>query len=413
MRIFTKEQIASIILEQVQSVDMSEMARARREDWGNEKLSEPMVIDVPGVSSKDPNTGEIIKDKVISDDVRIAPKGQRVLMFYNQEIKDVRGYAAKFFYDIDRKKVMSALPRNDYYGTSYSPSFDTKTKTIITAKPETSAKRFIFPIIKKLFSEGAISSHLMKCAIPEIVAAAYFTEPTTNVQKTFTFGDVDGNIKFNLHSVQDEADIQTAMDKILDLRMSMSPEEGGEEEGGVGQPVSSSSPRRMVRKYAGNIYPGGEWTPEQRTFSKKHHKLTAIYKLHKKAVQGGDIAFTVQSDLNVIGGVSGSDYTLVLNFSVTKFFRTATQSRGRQKGQIIEPIRVNVTEPLPDGVDTSNDGGQNPQFNVNNYKDFFKSMFINALQQLGNEILKLDPDDALTQLMFDPSDVDADFQNDN
>jgi hypothetical protein len=247
----------------------------------------------------------------------------------------------------------------------------------------------------------------MKCAIPEIVAAAYFTEPTTNVQKTFTFGDVDSNIRFNLHSVQDETDIQTAMDKILDLRMSMSSDDEG------GQPTSSSSPRRMVRKYAGTVYPGGEWTPEQRTFSKKHHKLTAIYKLHKRAVQGGDIAFTVQSDLNVIGGISGGDYTLVLNFSVTKFFRTATQSRGRQKGQIIEPIRVHVTEPLPDGVDTSNDGGQNPPFNVINYKDFFKSMFINALQQLGNKILEIDPDDALTQLMFDPSDVDADFQNDN
>ncbi len=400
MRIFTKQQIASIILEQVQNIDMSEMARQRREDWGNEKLPEPMVIDVPGVSSKDPQTGEIVKDKVISDDVRIAPKGQRVLMFYNQEVKDVRGYAAKYFYDIDRKKVMNALPRNDYYGTSYSPSYDPKTKQQITQNPETTAKRLIFPIIKKLFSEGAINTHLMKCAIPEIVGAAYFSEPVTNVQKVMTFGDQDGSIKFNLHSVQDESDIQSAIDKILDLRMSLS----SDEEGGEAPAMSSSQPRRMVRKYAGTIYPGGEWTPEQRTHAKKYHELTKIYKLHKKAVQGGDVAFTVQSDLNAIGGVSGNEYSLVLNFSVTKFFRTATQSRGRQKGQIIEPIRVYVTEQLPEG------GGE---FNVINNKDFFKNIFINALQELGNKILEIDPDDALTQLMFDPSDVDADFANDN
>ena len=66
MKIFTKKQISDLIIESVQSLDIDEMARARREDWGNEKLPEPMVIDVPGVSSKDPNTGDIVKDKVIS-----------------------------------------------------------------------------------------------------------------------------------------------------------------------------------------------------------------------------------------------------------------------------------------------------------------------------------------------------------
>jgi hypothetical protein len=393
MNIFTKKQIADLIIEHVQSLDIDEMARARREDWGNEKLPEPMVIDVPGVSSKDPNTGDIVKDKVISDDVRIAPKGQKVLMFFNQEVKDVRGYAAKYFYDIDRKKVMNALPRNDYYGTSYS----------MAQKPqggETTAKRLTFPIIQKLFKEGAIHTHLMKCAIPEIVGSAFHTEPVTNVEKTFTFGGEGSQIKFNLHSVQDSSDIQTAVDKILDFRMSLD-DEGGSQPSG-----DRSVPKRMVRKYAGNVYSGGEWTPEQRTYAKKHHELTRIYKLHKKAVQGGDIGFTVQSDLTVIGGLNGNEYTLALNFSVSKFFREATQSRGRQKGQVVEPIRVHVTETIPEGTTPET-------LSVVNNQAFFKNLYINSLQQLGNKILEIDPDDALTQLMFDPSEVDADFGNDD
>ena len=76
-----------------------------------------------------------------------------------------------------------------------------------------------------------------------------------------------------------------------------------------------------------------------------------------------------------------------------------------QKGQVIEPIRVHVTEQIPQGV--------NPEeLSVANNKEFFGNLYFKALQQLGEQILAIDPDDALTQLMFDPSEVDSDFEND-
>ena len=400
MNIFTKKQISDLIIEQVESMDIDEMARARREDWGNEKLPEPMVVDVPGVSSKDPNTGDIVKDKVISDDLRIAPKGQKFLMFYNQELRDPRGYPPQQFYEIDIRRVHKHLPRSDKYGTAYSASFDPDTKEQIKENPETTAKRLTFPIIKKLFEAGPIRSQLLKCAIPKIVSSSHFTEPVTNVEKTFTFGGVGPQIKFNLHTVQDSDDIQTAIDKILNYRMSL------DDEGGNQSDTEVSNLKRMVRKYGGNRYSGGEWDPSQHTYSEKHHELTPILKLNKRAVQGGKVSFTVQSDLTVIGGLNGNEYTLALNFSVTKFLREASKSRGIQKGQVIEPIRVHVTQTIPEGVSSET-------LNVVNNKLFFKSLFDSSLQQLGNKILEINPDDALTQLMFDPSEVDTDFANDN
>lgn len=395
MKIFTKEQITNLIQENIQSIDMDEMARARSDKWTQNPLSEPMVIDSPGVSSKDPNTGEIVKDKIISSDLNTSPSGKNVLKFLNYDKLKNNGNPSEWFYDVDLKKVMSQIPRNAYYGTSYTPSFDKETGKMVTQGAEEKAKRMTFPVIKKFFSDGTIYNHLLKCAIPEIVGAAYFTEPVTNVQKTFTFGGETPDIKFNLHTVKDHDDIQTAIDKVLDVRMALD----------AGDEVQGDRPKRMVRKHAGQIYVNGEWKPDQRTAAEKHHELTKIYKLHKKAVQGGNVAFTIQSDLTVIGGLNGTDYTLALNFSVTKYLREATKSRGMQKGQVIEPIRVHVNKQIPEGTSPES-------LSVATNKEFFGSLYHDALQKLGEEILAIDPDDALTQLMFDPSEVDTDFGND-
>jgi hypothetical protein len=396
MNIFTKQQIINLINENFHSMDMDmdEMARARSGE--SERLPEPMYIDFPGVATKDPKTGEIVQDKIISDDVIILPNGKKVLMFADYNRLKPDGKNTFFgFYDYEEKKYYKAKPRNVNYDSSYVPTYDKETGKQVTLQPETVAKKMTFATIQKFFKEGQLYNHLLKCAIPEIVGSAYFTEPVTNVQKIFTFGGESSNIKFNLHSVKDHDDIQSAIDKVLEIRMAL----------GSGEEVKGDLPKKMVRKHAGQIYVNGEWKPDQRTASEKHHDLTKIYRLHKKAVQGGTVSFTVQSDLTVIGGLNGTDYTLALNFSVTKYLREATKSRGMQKGQVIEPIRVHVNEQIPEGV--------NPEeLSVANNKEFFGNLYFKALQQLGEEILAIDPDDALTQLMFDPSDVDSDFEND-
>ena len=400
MNVLTKNTILSIIAEQMLSVD--EMSARPAELWQTEKLEQPMVIDLPGVTSLNPDTQTPEEGKVISNIIRISPKGQRLLQF-----KNLAKGGQRMWLEIGTDKVHPHLPRNDVYGTKWSgpkPLEDLyrddedKDKKIATRKEnltnEWPKRNLIFPIINSLFRSPNIIRQLDRCGIPEIVADNEYTEPVTNVRKIMLW--TGPKLYFNFHAIRDEEDVQTALDKILDYRMSL--EDGGE----VNQQQDRQKPVKMVRAYGGQVYPGGKWTPEQIAYAEKYHKLTPVYKLHKKAVQGGHKAFNLRSDIDFIGGIIDNEYSLGVSFSVTKYYRTAGASRGKDKGKIIEPIRVHKSLNIPEGI--------NPEeLTIKNHKEFFKEIFKMVLTELGEQILQIDADEVLTQLLFEPSDVDKEF----
>jgi hypothetical protein len=257
-------------------------------------------------------------------------------------------------------------------------------------------RKLVHPILNSFFTRSSIIKHLDKCGIPEVKGGAKFTEPTTNIQKLYSFNGP--NINFNYHSVRDDSDIQDALDKIINYRLSL---ETGEKMKGA-----RPEPTKMVRQYGGNVYPGGKWDPTQRALGKSDFKLTPVYKLYMLNVQRGEMAFNVMTDLDVRGEVSGNQYMLSMTFIATKSFRPADTEEGQERrptrGKLFEPIRVMSTEQLPDGDRTPT---------VKEHLDFFTNLFADCLNQLGAKILELDPDDVLQQLMFEPEDVISQRQN--
>ena len=218
MNVLTKNTILSIIAEQMLSVD--EMSARPAELWQTEKLEQPMVIDLPGVTSLNPDTQTPEEGKVISNIIRISPKGQRLLQF-----KNLAKGGQRMWLEIGTDKVHPHLPRNDVYGTKWSgpkPLEDLyrddedKDKKIATRKEnltnEWPKRNLIFPIINSLFRSPNIIRQLDRCGIPEIVADNEYTEPVTNVRKIMLW--TGPKLYFNFHAIRDEEDVQTALDKI-------------------------------------------------------------------------------------------------------------------------------------------------------------------------------------------------------
>jgi hypothetical protein len=425
MKVLTKDYILSLVMEQM--TGLSEMPNVEADAWTTEKLDEPMSIDLSGYASLNPDTNEVEQDKAIGTQLRIGPKGHKLLFFQNRNKDKQRTWV-----DINSKRVFTFLPRNDEYGTKYSgpkaivkdpiPQGDDwhskskrdelerlKQEKIEGRLQEWSKRNLVFPVVNNLFQNSAIMKQLDKCGIPEIIGQNEYTEPVTNVKKVMNFNGP--NISFNIHAVRDDEDVQKAIDKILDYRMSL---ETGEKMKG-----ERPKPGKMVRNYAGQIYAGGKWSPEQRAHAEKHHELTPIYKLHKQAVQGGHKAFNVLSDLNIVGTLHGGEYTMVAMFLATKQIRTATISRGQNKGQLIKPIRVDVTMPVPEGIDFDNltvakISNDETASATANQREFFKQIMFELMGKLGKEIMNLDPDEVFEAMMFEPDDVDTDFiDNDN
>lgn len=398
MNVLTKNAILSIIAEQMLSVD--EMSARPAELWQTEKLDEPMVVDLPGVSSFNPETKAPEEGKVIGDIIRISPKGQKLLQF-----KNLAKGGQRMWLEIGTDRVHPHLPRNEVYGTKWTGAKPVESlygddeekikETLRRREQEWPKRNLIFPIINSLFSSPGIIKQLDRCGIPEIIADNEYTEPVTNVKKVMEFNGP--KLKFNLHAVRDEDDVQAALDKILDFRMSL---ETGEE-----NQAQRQKPTKMVRAYGGQVYPGGVWSPEQRAHAEKYHELTPIYKLHKKAVQGGHKAFNLRTDLDIVGyPMASGEYLLGVSFSVSKYYRTAAVSRGKDRGVIIDPIRVQSSLPIPQN--------ENPHdITIKQDREFFKELFKTVLDKLGQRIMDIDADDVLTQLLFEPEEVDKEFGN--
>jgi hypothetical protein len=153
----------------------------------------------------------------------------------------------------------------------------------------------------------------------------------------------------------------------------------------------------MVRNYAGQVYSGGKWDPSQRAYDKSQFELTPILKLYKQAVQKGEKAFNVISDLTVIGNVTGDVYKLNAIFTATNSVRTIQQTFASKRGNLFDPIRASVTYPLGDMDPNSMNCIQN--------LNIFKQLYLELFQELTSKILEVNPDSVLEKLLIEPGDV--------
>ncbi len=428
MNFITKQSILQIIQEEF---EISEMPRNL--DWADVPLDNPVTInidDIQGipVNAVDPKTKEPLEPGMVKAYlVRQSPTGMKMINFPNME----NGKRETRYIIVDDNlnpiKGMKFLPRNTSAGTdwkgvdmekradqkiarlqrkqsTYGHQVDdpelrqqVKSQDEMALLDAWAKRRLVHPILSEFFSRRSIIQHLDKCGIPEVKGGAKFTEPTTNILKKYNFNGP--MINFSYHSVRDDKDIQDALDKIISYRTAL---ETGEKMKG-----SRPEPTKMVRQYGGNVYPGGKWDPTQRAEGKNQFKLTPVYKLYMKNVQRGEMAFNVLTNLQVMGSINNGQYTLAMQFVATKSFRAADTEFGERtpsRMKLFEPIKVVSTKPLP------------PNDNTPTIKEdlgFFEELFADCLNQLGSELLSVDPNEVLQQLMFEPEDVISDRPNNN
>jgi hypothetical protein len=429
MEFLTKEFISRLILEEVQGYELSEMALNAM--WAPSELPQQMTFNVDSignipVNAIDSKTDEKLEPGVIkAHKVRTGPLEHRLVQFLNLE----NGKRETRYLEIDGNnnviRTFKFPPRTPKYGTSYEGPVDTEVKVdrridklaarqkkfgwnkedeeqrtkvrerLGLSKNDSIAKRtLVNPLINAFFNQKSIITHLDKCGIPELKGESTFTEPTSNINILSPYRDKESKfcgpeIYFNYHTVRDDNDIQDAIEKILDFRMSL--ETGAKPKG------KRPDPSKMVRNYAGQVYSGGKWDPQQRAYDKSQFELTPILKLYKQAVQKGEKAFNVISDLTVIGNVTGDVYKLNAIFTATNSVRTVQQTFASKRGNLFDPIRASVTYPLGDMDSNSINCVQN--------LDIFKQLYLELFQELTSKILEVNPDSVLEKLLFEPNEV--------
>lgn len=421
MNFITKEFINRLIQEQVELTEMP-----RNLLWADLEGEEPVTVKIDSikgipVNAVDPDTNEPLQPgEVKANIVRQSPTGFRMINFLN--IENGKRVTRYVILDDQNNPLYGEpyLPRATKYGTEWTGTdleklakqrltrLDRKQSTYghDPENPEQierekvnqekfwkdswAKRKLVNPLFNSFFLQSSIIKHLDKCGIPEVRGGAKFTEPSTNILRTYSYNGP--RIQFNYHSVRDDNDVQDALEKIINYRTSI---ETGEKMKGA-----RPEPTKMVRQYGGNVYSGGKWDVTQRALGKSQFKLTPIYKLYMKNVQRGEKAFNVITDLDVIGDIVGDNYLMTMSFSATKSFRPADSEEGREqgprRGNLFEPIRVQVRVPLPEGDKTPT---------VKENYEFFKDLFQQTLSDLGNKLLEIDPDSVLEQLMFEPEEV--------
>lgn len=436
MEFLTKEFISRLIFEEVQNFELSEMALNAA--WVPSKLPNQLTLNVKDIRGKEVNaidtiTGEKLEPGIIKSHlVRTSPLEQRMIQFLNIE----NGTRQTRYVEIDDNdqpiNTFTAPPRTPKYGTSYGGAVDIETKVDkrieklqrrqkqagwdkedenqrqmvrgrleLSAKDSQAKRKLVHPIINKFFGQKSIITHLDKCGIPELKATSTFTEPTSNINVLSPRREKESKfcgpeIYFNYHTVRDDNDIQDAMDKILAFRLSTA----------VGEKPKGKRPEpsKMVRNYAGQVYSGGQWSPEQRAYDKPHFELTPIYKLYKQAVQKGEKAYNVISDLTVMGKVVSkgdtNSYILTARFGATNSVRTVNTTYASTRGNLFNPITVSVEYEMGDEIEFPKES-----MNCIENTELFKNLYIELFQKLTDKILEIEPDSVYEKLMFEPGDV--------
>jgi hypothetical protein len=403
--------------EQSHETEMAEMANIVKE---YRKLTEPLRIPIneispetkgalPKIVSLDPETNEFVEDIIIGDEINTLPNGVEMLKFqnYGEEGKLDRGKKVAHYILLPENIFYKHPPRNVKMGTQYEPknlelepggeTEDEKALRLkrLAAIKENRAKRYgIFPVINDLFSRHEILDHLDICLIPETWASPLRTEHTKNVIRKKKFGTDSPEIDVDFYASRDLKDIDSTVNAMLDLRAELALGEAGMRE----REVSAHVPRR----HANYIYRGGNWAGKQRVHDKEFFKRaggkTMVYALNSRNIQEGEKEINIESILHLTGNIIGRNYVLNALFNVTLNARNKETGEGQERGQLINPITVSLSKPIPRNIDQET-------FNLDNNIDFFidqgrtinkqRTGFLpDLMNKLGQSIMEtIDPDD--------------------
>jgi hypothetical protein len=403
--------------EQSHETEMAEMANIVKE---YRKLTEPLRISIdeispetrgslPKIISLDPDTNEFVEDMIIGNEINTLPNGVEMLKFqnYGEEGKLDRGKKIAHYILLPENIFYKHPPRNVKMGSQYvpknlelEPGGETEDEKAIRLKrlsaiKENRTKRYgIFPIINDLFSRHEILDHLDICLIPETWASPLRTEHTKNVIRKKKFGTDSPEIDVDFYASRDLKDIDSTVNAMLDLRAQLALGEAGMRE----REVSAHVPRR----HANYIYRGGNWAGKQRVHDKEFFKSaggkTMVYTLNSKNIQEGEKEINIESILHLTGNIAGRNYVLNALFNVTLNARNKETGEGQERGQLINPITVSLSKPIPRGIDQET-------FNLDNNIDFFidqgrtinkqrTGLLPDLMNKLGQSIMEtIDPDD--------------------
>jgi hypothetical protein len=403
--------------------EMAEMANIKKD---YKVLGEPLRIPVeeispetkgglPHIISLDPDTGEMVEDVIIGNEITTLPNGVEMLKFqnYGEEDKVDRSKKVAHYILLPEYIFYKHPPRNVQMGTQWEPKNleigppnetniqkQTRLKRIEAVK-EANAKRFgIFPVVNNMFARHDVLDHLDKCLIPETWATALRTEHTQNVIRKKKFGTSGAEIDVDFYSIRDLDDIDSTVNAIMDLRAELALGEAG-----VRQREASA---HVPRRHANYIYSGGNWQGKNRVHDKNFFDSaggkTVRYKLNSKNIQEGVKQISIESILHLTGNIQGHNYVFNAIFNATLNARDRTTGEGKERGQIIQPVTVTAAKPLPPGADVEH-------FNILENMDFFinegrtvskeKTGFLpDLINNLGNAIVeKINPDEVLQKVI--------------
>ena len=427
MDFITKNSILSLISEQEQEID--EFARPRMDGQKTKsgweyRQTELVRIDAPGegITTINPETGEPEDDVIYSVWKVVSPTGHEIVIFDNENAYDPKHKTEG--YDTESGKIYKkgVWPRSSKYGTKFEkntePEYDPddpnyefpdeeelekQQRKELLNKGQWAKNYVINPILNSFFGDPSIKKKLVICGIPTIVADKFHTEPSSLKTPRMNFiGKLPEDsmlraksLQFEYHGVRDEVGIQEAVSKIYQKRMMLANGEMPEED------EASDYNRRL---YA-HLYPRGKWEPGQRLDAEKHHERTPIYNLNKRQVQEGKVSFNVLSRIQFVGNtmLDGESYHLTIQFIVDKSMRGVTQSRGEERGNLIDPIRVEIRKEMPYEVRESG-----AVINERT-KRFFDDLFQEGLKEMGIKILALNSDQVISELRVVGSDVDPEY----
>ena len=295
-------------------------------------------------------------------------------------------------------------PRNTFFETRY------KSKETPQYSSETYTKKYLhFDKINYLFNDSNIKTHLIKCAIPPIMAYKEFDLPTTHRikdQHQYTAP----NYNFLLSGLWEGESLQNVLNNIIKYREAVALDDTLPD-----LPKLKHMPRNPQHKF---VYRRGAWEHGQKIQATGAEKTKRL-KLWMKAIAGGKLSTIIVSNLQIIGTVEPflKDIIMTATFSVFTENRAFGEDSAGAKTSPIDPISVHVRMHIPDDVGELANvedemkieltrGGKNSKEYI-----FLSQVYDALLSKLAEKILEIDPDEAIDKyLSFEASDIEANIE---
>jgi len=460
MGTFTKENILSIIAEQISSLEMDEMANIESEDWRlvDKNLAEPKVFREAEFKSPQEVYNQYrlksligsVKILSLKPESRLVKREKDVRFNYAPEEELEQGVAycyelrqsalnpmfklyafdnygylptvvdefgnklhQKFkmfiFVKDDEPNVPQALfrnlPRNTFFETRY------KFKEEPQYSSETYTKKYLhFDRINALFNRQDIKTHLIKCAIPPIMAYKEFDLPITHRIKN-QHQYTAPNYNFLLSGLWEGENLQNVLNKIIEFREAVAMDELPPE-----LPKLKHMPRNPQHQF---VYRHGAWEHGQKIEATGAEKTKRL-KLWMKAIAGGKLSTIIVSNLQIIGTVEAfrRDIIMTATFSVFSENRSAGANTPSPKMSPIDPISVNVRAPIPENIAIGQLDNVDDEMKIELTRGakssseflFLTQVYDALLNKLGEKILEIDADEAIDKyLSFEAADIEADI----